>query len=182
MRARLFAAALALVLSACHLAPAFAQNEFNAPGNQTVGAAVQMCLNANNQAIPCSTPPQGTLGAGYPAGATPVTASATGTTAGTTATLAAASGKFTYICGATVSPGSATAAITLSVTITGITNTFTQAVGAPVTAAGTTGAPLLFAFFPCIPSSAVNTGIAVAASALGTGGVNQDVNAYGYQE
>lgn len=117
-----------------------------------------------------------------PYNAAPVSASATGTTAGATATLAAAAGKFTYICGFSVAPGSASTAITISVTITGVTNTFTYSVGAPVTAAGTTGAVLAQTFTPCVPSSAVNTGITVAAGALGTAGVNQDVNAWGYQQ
>jgi hypothetical protein len=129
-----------------------------------------------------ATPSAGTAGAGYPPGATPVTASATATTAGATATLASASGKFTYICGFSVSPGSATTAITISVTVTGITNTFTEAVGAPVTAVGTTGLSFTRNFNPCVPSSAVTTGVAVAAGALGTGGVNQAVNAWGYQQ
>jgi hypothetical protein len=129
-----------------------------------------------------ATPAAGTAGAGYPPGATPITASATGTTAGATATLAAAAGKFTYICGLSVAPGSATAPITINTTVTGPSTTFTESVGAPITAAGTTGVAFTRNFTPCVPGSAVNTAIAVAAGALGTGGVNQDVNAWGFQQ
>jgi hypothetical protein len=110
-----------------------------------------------------------------------VVAAATGTTAGATATLAAAVGKVTYICGFSVAPGSAATAITINVTVTGPASTFTYSVGAPVTAVGTTGAILTQTFNPCISASAPNTGIAVAAGALGTAGVNQDVNAWGFQ-
>jgi len=110
-----------------------------------------------------------------------VVAAATGTTAGATATLPAVQGKITYICGFSVTPGSATAAITINVTVTGPTSPFTYSVGAPVTAVGTTGALLSQTFTPCVPASAPNTTIAVAAGALGAGGVNQDVNVSGYQ-
>lgn len=118
----------------------------------------------------------------YPLGATPIEVSATGAAAGTTATLAGAAAKFTYLCGYSVSPGSATAAITISVTTTGLTNNFTEFVGAPVTAAGTTGLAFTRTFSPCVQASAAATGIAVVAGALGTGGTNQAVNAWGFQQ
>jgi hypothetical protein len=110
-----------------------------------------------------------------------VVAAATGTTAGATATLPAVQGKITYICGFSVAPGSATTAIVINVTVTGPTSTFTWSVGAPATAAGVTGATLTVPFTPCVPASAPNTTIAVAAGALGTAGINEDVNAWGYQ-
>jgi hypothetical protein len=121
-------------------------------------------------------PPTGTTASGIP-----IVAAATGTTAGATATLAAALGKVTYICGFSVAPGSAATAITINVTVTGPASTFTYSVGAPVTAVGVTGAVLTQNFSPCLSASAPNTGIAVAAGALGTSGVNQDVNAWGFQ-
>ena len=120
--------------------------------------------------------------AGFPSISTPITASATGTTAGATATLSASASRFTYLCGFSVAPGSATTAITINVTVTGIANTFTESVGAPATAVGVTGVSFQRTFTPCIPSSAVNSGIAVAAGALGAGGVSQDVNAWGFQQ
>jgi hypothetical protein len=113
---------------------------------------------------------------------TAITASATGTTAAVAATLAGVAGKTTFLCGLSVSPGSAAAAITIQVTTTGLTNNFTWAVGAPVTAAGVTGATLTQNFNPCVPASAVNTGIVVTSGALGTSGINNNVNSWGYQQ
>jgi hypothetical protein len=117
----------------------------------------------------------------YPEGAIPLMAAATGTTAGATATLAAAPGKINYLCGISVTPGSATTAIVITVTTTGFTNNFTWSVGAPATAAGVTGSPLNVSFNPCVPSNTPNTAITVAAGALGAGGAGQDVNIAGYQ-
>jgi hypothetical protein len=97
------------------------------------------------------------------------------------ATLPAASGKITYICGFSVSPGSAATAITIQVVVVA-NSTFTWAVGAPVTAVGTTGTPLTVAFNPCVPGSGTNTAITVTSGALGTSGINNDVNAWGYQQ
>lgn len=119
---------------------------------------------------------------GYPLGATPVLNSATGTTAGATATLAAAAGQFTYLCGFSVSPGSATTAITITITTTGLASNQTLSVGAPVTAVGTTGVNQYSYFTPCLRSTAVNTAVTVVAGALGTAGVGQAVNAWGYQQ
>ena len=119
-----------------------------------------------------------------PSGAirTNISASATGTTAAVAATLAGVAAKTTFICGFSVSPGSATTAITITIVITGITNTFTWAVGAPVTAVGVTGSIVKESFNPCVPASAVNTGIVVTSGALGAGGINNDVQAWGYQQ
>lgn len=61
----------------------------------------------------------------------------------------------TYLCGLSVAPGSATTAITINVTTTGLTNNFTWFVGAPATAVGVTGAVLTVPFNPCVPASAV---------------------------
>lgn len=109
-----------------------------------------------------------------------LTESATGTTAGATATFPAVAARTNYLCGISVAPGSATTAITINVTTTGLTNNYTWSVGAPATAVGVTGAVLTVPINPCMPASAVNTAITVAAGALGTAGVNQDVNAWGY--
>lgn len=117
----------------------------------------------------------------YSEGATPLTASATGTTAGATATLPAALGKINYLCGLSVTPGSATTAIVITVTTTGLASNFTWSVGAPATAAGVTGATLTVPFNPCVQASAPNAAITVVAGALGAGGAGQDVNAWGYQ-
>jgi hypothetical protein len=111
----------------------------------------------------------------------PVSNSATGTTGAVVATLPAAAGRTTFICGFSVSPGSAATAITIQVVMVA-NSTFTWAVGAPVTAVGTTGTIFTQNFNPCIPASGSNTTITVTSGALGTAGINNDVNAYGYQQ
>jgi hypothetical protein len=101
-----------------------------------------------------------------------VTNSATGTTGAVVATLPAVAGKITYICGFSVSPGSAATAITIQVVVVA-NSTFTWAVGAPVTAVGTTGATLTQTFSPCVPAAGSNTTITVTSGALGTSGINR---------
>jgi hypothetical protein len=117
----------------------------------------------------------------YPSGATPLIETATGTTAGTTATFPATPGRTNYICGFTVSPGSAATAITITITTTGLTANMSLSVGAPVTAVGTTGTIITVPISPCVPASASNTAITVVAGALGTSGVGQAVNAWGFR-
>lgn len=195
MRRVLIAAALI-----AFAAPAFAQNP-KAP-------VVEYCIGQNGKATPCQftdlplrgdvtqpfTPPLASnkaqtvaispnsgSGSGYPSTATPVTAHNTGTTGAVAATLLAVPGATNYVCGLSVSPGSATSAITLTEVLSGILGgSMTWAVGAPVTAAGTTGATFTQNFNPCIPASAVNTAIAITSSALGTGGTNNDAQIWGY--
>lgn len=116
-------------------------------------------------------------GAGYPAGATPITISGTGTTGATTATLATGGSVTTYICGFSIR-ANATAAATGNATVTGtITGTlnFTQWTAPNASGLGVTE----MIFTPCVPASAVNTGIAVISAAPGTGGV-VSVTAWGY--
>lgn len=119
----------------------------------------------------------------YPGSSIPVTAHGTGTTGAVTATLPAIPGYNTFVCGFSVSPGSAATAITLTETLSGILGgSMTWAVGAPVTAVGTTGTTLTQNFNPCIPASASNTAIVITSSALGTSGVNNDAQIWGYQK
>jgi hypothetical protein len=139
-----------------------------------------ICANPAGQWLSCST--QGLGNAGYPAGATPIAVSITATTGGITALLPNVANQYTYACGFSVSPGSATAAITLLVTLLNIAGTFTWAVGAPVTAAGTTGATLTVLFTPCLRSNVVNQQVGVVVGALGAGGVNQAATIWGYQQ
>lgn len=113
----------------------------------------------------------------YPLGSTPITASATGTTAATTATLAASSTARTWICGFAIG-STATTAVGGNATITGtITGTLNFEMG---TGAAPAVVQTQATFFPCIPSSAVNTAIAVVSAAPGTAGVIS-VTAWGYQ-
>jgi hypothetical protein len=111
---------------------------------------------------------------------TVVTAVATGTTAAVTATLSQVPNKTLYLCGFSVTPGSATTAINITVTATGLLGgTITWTVGAPATAAGATGSPLTVPFNPCPPASSQSQTIAVVSGALGTGGAGNDVNVWG---
>lgn len=118
------------------------------------------------------------LSSQYPSGAVPITASATGTTGATTATLAASASLKTYICGFSIR-ANATAAATANSTVTGtVTGTlnFTQ-----WTAPLASGIGLNEQIFnPCIPSSAINTAVAVISAAPGSGGVVSST-AWGYQ-
>lgn len=115
-------------------------------------------------------------------GARYISAASNGTTAGATATMASnQQGMVNYLCGFSVSSGSATAAITINIVTSGLPVNFTFWTGAPVTAVGTTGAIVSQTFTPCVPALAVNQQISVSAGALGAGGVNQSVNIWGYQ-
>lgn len=148
-------------------------------------ATVIACQDVNGSDFPASVanPCPVTIVGGtaqtsqYPTGAVPVQASATGTTAATTATLAAASSAKTYICGFSIR-ANATAAATADSTVTGPTTTmhFSQWTAPLASGIGLTE----MIFTPCIPSSAINTGISAISAAPGSGGV-VSVTAWGYQ-
>jgi hypothetical protein len=148
---------------------------------------------AQAQTVSCSGPTagncvpvvtvQGAAGAaGYPFGATPITASSGNVAAATaTATLAAVASKTTYICGFQATAGGATAAAVVTGTVTNIiTGTMSWTYGAN-TGAGVPTAPLVMPFNPCVPANAVNTTIVVSMPSLGTGNTNATVSAWGYQ-
>jgi len=123
-------------------------------------------------------------GSSYPVGAVPITASAAGTTGAITATLAASTTKTTYICGFSYTGTNPTVATNTSVTVTG-TITGTMSFGFPTLAFVATLAhpsPMTQYFFPCVPSSAINTAIAVNGPALGAGALLATVAAWGYQQ
>src|SRR5258706_4588947 len=85
---------------------------------------------------------QGLIGSGnsgYPPGSTAATVSGTGTTAGASASLPNVASQFTYLCGFSVSPGTASAAITISVKVTNVGIGRSCSVWVPATAAGRTG-------------------------------------------
>ena len=114
----------------------------------------------------------------YPAGSTPITASATGTTGATTATLTGTSTTTVYICGYSIR-ANATAATTVTNTITGvITATLSSIMWVAPAASGIGVDEQIFS--PCIPASATNTGIAIVSGAPGTGG-NVSSKGWGYQ-
>lgn len=133
---------------------------------------------ATAPALVTGTATIGNVGQVYPAGSTPITASATGTTGATTATLAANASLKTWICGFSIR-ANATAAATGNATVTGVvtaTMNFTQWTAPLASGLGVTEE----VFTPCIQSSATNTGIAVISAAPGTGGV-VSVSAWGFQ-
>jgi hypothetical protein len=108
----------------------------------------------------------------------PITGNATGTTGAVVGTLAAAAGKFTYICGFNVSSIGGTATVG-PVTIAGLVGS-SQIYQLPVNA--TAGQILVTqSFTPCIPSSAVNTAITVTTTADATA-TAVDVNSWGFQQ
>lgn len=149
---------------------------------RVAGAAVATGNGTASGAIRVALPTDGTGVVGqvsdYPAGATPLTASATGTTAATTATLAGTSGKTTYLCGYSIMT-SATAATVVAPTVTGvITGTLTMSQYVPANTAGVND--LSRSFSKCVPASGTNQAIAVVSGAAGSGGVTA-VNAWGYQ-
>ena len=114
----------------------------------------------------------------YPAGATPLTASATGTTGATTATLAGTSGKTTYICGYSIR-ANATGATTVTDTITGvITATLSSILWVAPAASGIGVDEQIFS--PCIPASGTNQAIAIVSGAPGSGGTVSS-KGWGYQ-
>lgn len=114
----------------------------------------------------------------YPVGATPLTASATGTTGATTATLAAIGGKTTYICGYSIR-ANATAAVTVTNTITGvITATLSSVMWVAPLASGLGVDEQIFS--PCIPASTTGQAIAIVSGAPGAGGTVSS-KGWGYQ-
>lgn len=127
--------------------------------------------------------PAGFAAAGYPLGATPITAaSGNVANANAVATLAAVGGRTTYILGCVVSASGVTTAVVFNGTIAGVitgTLTFSYAAIAGVLLQGPT---LIIPFgLPGIPASAVNTAIVVTLPALGSGNTNAAVFAWGYQ-
>jgi hypothetical protein len=175
-RALLFAAFLFAPL------PAFAQNEYPTPGNATAGGIVNLCINASNLAVPCSaTTPLAVVALPAP-GASTVVGSTTGANTTTqVATLAGAAAKTTYICGFTVSGNGATAAAGTNVAVTGVVGgvTLNYQYGF-VAGAGLPNPPLIVAFNPCMPSTAVNTSIVVTVTGAAGNTVTNTV-ANGFQ-
>lgn len=105
-----------------------------------------------------------------------VVATATGTTGAVTATLPAVAKVTTWICGFDVSAIGGTAAVG-PVTVTGLVGSKTLTYQLSSSAAGVV---LSRTFTPCIPASAVDTGIGVTTTADGTA-TAVDVSAWGYQ-
>jgi hypothetical protein len=180
-----WAALAALFISVQAFGQANNDSTFATPGNSTVPAAVQMCVNAAAKAVPCSTPTAGAGNAGYPPGSTPISAVFSGAdTTTATATLTGAAGQFTYICGFTLSGQGATAATTVSPAVTGLTNTLTVTGGFTfVVSAAAFDVPVSYTFpvGTCQPSSAVNTNIVVTLPGA-AGNTQANIYAWGYRQ
>jgi large repetitive protein len=113
----------------------------------------------------------------------PITASSGNVAAATaTATLAAGgANKITYICGFQATAGGATAAASVTLTVTNlVTGTMSFTYGAQ-TGVGVPTVPLVVPFTPCLPANAANTTIVVSMPSLGTGNTNATVSAWGFQ-
>ena len=105
-----------------------------------------------------------------------LTASQAFTTGASSATLTGAAGKWTYLCGFTVTSAGTTSATLGAITITGtVSGTMTFEYAYVSSGQGILG----IAFPGCISSSAINTSIVVNTPAGGAGTVGA-VNAWGY--
>lgn len=122
--------------------------------------------------------------AGYPISAVPVQASSGNVAAATaTATLPAGSpAQFTYITGFEFTYGGATAGSLVTCTVTNIKGGTLSYTVAPPTGAAVGGPPLIVAYNPALPSSAVATSIVVSCPTLGAGNTNATMVAHGFQQ
>lgn len=105
----------------------------------------------------------------YPAGATPVTASATGTTVTITASLPAVASNYNFVCGYSIRANAA-AATTVADTLSGVISGPMSSELWVAPAASGLGVDEQI-FNPCIPGSAVNTAISAISGAPGTSGL-----------
>jgi hypothetical protein len=148
--------------------PAQAQITFGTP-NPSVNAIgqVMMCVNSANAAVAC----QGAA----------VTATFSGAdTSSAVATLPAAAGATTYICGFTISGLGATSATNVIGTIASLTGgTASHEYSFPL-GATVASSPVTVRFTPCIPASAVNTGIPVTVPGA-AGNTSTNIVAWGFQ-
>jgi hypothetical protein len=157
-----------------------ASSNVTSVGGSATGLTSNGVTGSGTQRVTISSDSTGQvlLANAYPAGTTPITASATGTTAATTATLAASASLKTYLCSYSVR-ANATAATTVLNTVTGVvTATLSHQMWVAPAASGIGIDEQVF--WPCVPSSAINTAVAVVSGAPGTGGL-VSVTATGYQ-
>ena len=118
----------------------------------------------------------------YPVGAYPLSKSSGNVGAATAAaTLTPDADKQAFCAGFTITGSGATAALPVSVTLSGVqggTMTFTYAAAAGVLVANT---PLHVTFNPPLAATAINTVITVSCPTLGSGNTNNTANIWGYQ-
>ena len=171
MLKRMIIAAAAVAFSA---AVAFAQTAYPTPdGKNSSPGSIAYCLNTAGHALPCQH-----------GSAFAVVSSSSGNKAAAvaTTTLAASTTQLTFICGFSATGAGATAATAVNATITGViggtmTYVFAVPAGVDVPAQG-----LSVQFYPCIPTTAINTAIIVSMPSLGTGNAHAAMVAWGYQQ
>jgi hypothetical protein len=142
-------------------------NLVSTPMKRLALALMLSCAIAGAQAQQCTLVP------GAPS-ITPLTPSATGGAGVVSATLTGQTGRFTYLCGFTVTTVGATTAANLTLTISGVPTTMSFAYIDPSSGQGFLGAT----FQPCLPSSGSGTSIVVTKPAA-TNSVVSAVNAWG---
>lgn len=150
------------------------------PQNQ----AVQAAALAGGGIGFLNTDAAGNLKTVVDAGASEPVANSSGNVAAASAvaTLPAAAAKTTYISGLSFTATGATAAASVTATVTGLaagTLSFTFTAPAGATLACT---PLNISFTPPLPASAVNTAVVVTLPSLGAGNTNAVATAWGYQQ
>lgn len=118
---------------------------------------------------------------GYPDACEPVhAASGNVANAAATATIPAVAGKRAYVTGFEITAGGATAAALVLATLSGILGGTASYVYAAPAGATVGAAPLCVKFQMPVPSSAVNTAIAISLPALGAGNTNAAVAIHGF--
>lgn len=111
---------------------------------------------------------------------TPLSVGSTNAAAANNQTLTGAAGVTTYISGFDVTGLGATAGSTITITVTGLTNTLTYYLTIPA-GATTSFTPLQVRYNPPLPASAANTSIVVNVPSFGAGNTTAAVNAYGFR-
>lgn len=121
------------------------------------------------------------VGAPYLEGATPLIAgSGNVTNASAAATLTGTATTTVYISGFEITGSGSTTALPVTVTVAGLlggTRSYTYSFVAGVLVSNV---PLVVAFYPALPASAINTAIVVTCPAGGAGNTNNTVVAHGF--
>lgn len=117
-------------------------------------------------------------GNGYPQSSTPTVGAGTGTTGAVTASITNAVGKFSYICGFSISTLEGVTAANTAPTVTGLVfgATFTYQIANAASTANTFSQ----SFAPCIPAASTGSAITVTSPA-NANATAVDVNVWGYQ-
>lgn len=144
------------------------------PGVMSVTQAV-IAVNPDGSLVSAAAP--------YSAAQTPLIAgSGNVANASAVATLTGTATTTVYIAGFEITGGGATAASVVTVTVAGLLGGTRSYTYGAVAGAGVPNAPLVVAFNPPLPASAINTPIVVTCPALGSGNTNATVVAHGFYQ